>query len=78
MATENHSGYRNEFAGKGYGEFKLAVGESVVELLVQLGEAEDLMKNKDYLTQVYRDGAEKASRTAARTLRKVHKKLSVL
>ena len=66
----------NEFAGKGYGEFKLAVGESVVELLRPIRErAEDLMKNKDYLTQVYRDGAEKASRTAARTLRKVHKKL---
>ncbi len=66
----------SEFAGKGYGAFKLAVGESVVELLRPIRErAEDLLKNKDYLVQVYRDGAEKASRAAARTLRKVYKKI---
>jgi tryptophanyl-tRNA synthetase len=66
----------SEFAGKGYGAFKIAVGESVVELLRPNREqAEDLLKNKDYLTQVYRQGAEKASKAAARTLRKVYKKV---
>ena len=65
-----------EFAGQGYGAFKTCVGESVVELLRPIREkAEDLMKNKDYLVSVYRDGAERASRTAARTLRKVYKKI---
>ncbi|MDR2606103.1 MAG: tryptophan--tRNA ligase [Oscillospiraceae bacterium] len=65
-----------EFAGKGYGEFKSAVGESVVELLRPIREkADDLMKNKDYLADIYRKGAEKASRTANRTLRKVYKKI---
>ncbi len=65
-----------EFAGKGYGDFKLKVGESVVELLRPIRErAEDLMKNKDYLISVYRDGAERAARAASRTMRKVYKKV---
>ena len=65
-----------EFEGKGYGDFKAKVGESVVELLRPIREkAEDLMKNKDYLTSVYRDGAERAARVAERTLRKVYKKV---
>lgn len=66
----------NEFSGKGYGDFKTAVGEAVVELLRPIREqAEDLMKNKDYLVRVYRDGAEKAARAASYTLRKVYKKI---
>ncbi len=65
-----------EFAGQGYGAFKTRVGESVVELLRPIREkAEDLMKNKDYLVSEYRGGAERASRTASRTLRKVYKKI---
>jgi tryptophanyl-tRNA synthetase len=66
----------NEFAGKGYGAFKLAVGEAVVELLRPIREkAEDILKNKDYLTQTYREGAEMASKAASRTLRKVYKRV---
>ena len=66
----------NEFVGKGYGDFKIAVGEAVVELLRPIREkADDLMKNKDYLVSVYREGAERASKDAYRTLRKVYKKV---
>lgn len=66
----------NDFVGKGYGDFKAAVGEAVVETLRPIREkAEDLMKNKDYLVAVYREGAERASRTAYKTLRKVYKKV---
>jgi tryptophanyl-tRNA synthetase len=65
-----------EFEGKGYGAFKPAVGEAVVELLRPIREtATDLLKNKDYLQTIYRAGAETASRTANRTLRKVYKKV---
>lgn len=64
------------FVGKGYGDFKAAVGEAVVEQLRPIREkAEDLLKNKDYLVSVYRAGAEKAARAASRTLRKVYKKV---
>ena len=65
-----------EFAGKGYGDFKIACGEAVVEMLRPFREqVEDLMKNKDYLDQVARDGADKAARLAYRTLSKAQKKV---
>ena len=65
-----------EFAGKGYGVFKQTVGEAVVEALRPVREkTEELLKNKDYLVSIYREGAEKAGRAAAKTLRKVSKKL---
>ena len=65
-----------EFAGCGYGKFKPAVGEAVVELLRPIREeATRLMKDKAYLENVYRDGAQKASYVAEKTLRKVYKKV---
>ena len=66
----------NDFAGKGYGDFKVAVGEAVVEQLRPIREeAERLIKDKAYLEQVYRDGAARASYVANKTLRKVYKKV---
>ena len=65
-----------EFEGKGYGAFKPAVGEAVVEMLRPVREeAERLMKDKAYLESIYREGAQRAARTANRTLGKVYKKL---
>ncbi len=65
-----------EFASKGYGDFKLAVGEAVVEMLRPVREkAEDLLKNKDYLEQIYADGAGKAAYLARKTLDKVYRKV---
>ena len=65
-----------EFAGKGYGAFKPAVGECVVETLRPIREeASRLMQDKAYLESVYRAGAEKASYVAEKTLRKVYKKV---
>ncbi len=68
-----------EFEGKGYGDFKTACGEAVVEMLRPFREqVETLMKNKDYLDQVAKEGAEQAERIAMRTLRKVQKKVGFL
>ncbi|MBQ3261698.1 MAG: tryptophan--tRNA ligase [Oscillospiraceae bacterium] len=65
-----------EFDGLGYGAFKPAVGEAVIETLRPIREeAQRLMKDKAYLESVYRDGAQKAERIANRTLRKVYKKV---
>ena len=67
---------QEEFQGKGYGDFKPAVGEAVVELLRPIREkTEDLLKNKDYLEQVYREGAQKAGYLARKTLDKVYRKV---
>jgi len=66
----------NEFNGKGYGVFKPAVGEAVVEALRPIREeTERLLGDKGYLETLYRQGAEKAAELANRTLRKVHKKV---
>ena len=68
-----------EFAGHGYGDFKQAVGESVVELLRPIREeTERLLADKAYLESVYRAGAEKAAYVANRTLSKVYKKVGFL
>ena len=68
-----------EFDGKGYGAFKPVVGEAVVELLRPIREeTQRLLADKAYLESVYRAGAERAARTAERTLRKVYKKVGFL
>lgn len=65
-----------EFAGKGYGDFKAAVGEAVVEHLRPIQERyADYIKNKDYLEQCWGEGAQKAYSISIRTLRKVMKKI---
>ena len=65
-----------EFAGKGYGDFKLAVGEVTADALapVQARFAE-LMNDKAALEAQMKKGAEEASYYARRTLSKVQKKL---
>ena len=65
-----------EFEGQGYGVFKPAVGEAVIDTLRPIREeTERLIKDKAYLEQVYREGAQKASYIANKTLRKVYKKV---
>ena len=68
-----------EFSGKGYGDFKTAVGEAVVEELRPVRERfDELMKNRDFLTETWRKGAENAEKLANRTLSKVMKKIGFI
>ena len=68
-----------EFAGQGYGSFKPVVGDAVIETLRPIREeASRLLKDKAYLESVYRNGAERASYVAEKTLRKVYKKVGFL
>lgn len=65
-----------EFQGKGYGEFKLAVGETVASKLEPIqAEQAKLLANKDYLNQVLISGAQRANAIARKTLAKVYKKI---
>lgn len=65
-----------EFDGKGYGDFKTAVGESVVDILKPLQDrVADLNKNKDYIDEIIKNNAQKADYFAQKTLRKVQKKV---
>ena len=65
-----------EFAGKGYGDFKLAVGEVVAEKLAPIqAEQEKLLADKEYLDCVLKNGRDRAEYTAKKTLNKVYKKI---
>ena len=65
-----------EFDGKGYAEFKPAVGEAVVAVLKPLQDrVAELSKDKDYIDSVIKNNAEKAQYFANKTLRKVQKKI---
>jgi tryptophanyl-tRNA synthetase len=68
-----------EFDGCGYGVFKPAVGEAVVETLRPIREeAAQIMKDKAYLEKLCRDGAQRASYLAEKTLRKVYRKVGLV
>lgn len=65
-----------EFDGKGYGDFKMAVGEAVVSVLKPLqDEVARLEKDKAYIDSIIKNNAEKANYYATKTLRKVQKKV---
>jgi tryptophanyl-tRNA synthetase len=68
-----------EFDGKGYGDFKKAVGELVAEELRPIRENyARLVADKAYLEEVYKNGAQTATRISERTLTKVKKKVGLL
>ena len=68
-----------EFEGQGYGVFKPAVGDAVIETLRPIREeATRLLADKAYLCSVYTEGAQKASVIARKTLRKVYKKVGLV
>jgi tryptophanyl-tRNA synthetase len=65
-----------EFASSGYGDFKLAVGESVANMLKPIQDKyADLQQNKDYVDNILKTNADKANYYATKTLRKVQKKV---
>ncbi len=73
---KDYAAIEAEFSGRGYGDFKLAVGEAVVEMLRPIREeTERILADKAYLETVYRTGAERAGAVANKTLRKVYKKV---
>lgn len=67
-----------EFAGKGYGDFKMAVGEAVVQVLKPLQDRfRQISMDKAYLDKMIKENDEKAQYYANKTLRKVQKKLGL-
>ena len=69
---------QKELDGKGYGEFKLAVGECVANRLKPLQDRfYELQKDKTYLNSVIKENDEKAAYFANKTLRKVQKKVGL-
>ncbi|HHX55067.1 MAG TPA: tryptophan--tRNA ligase [Clostridiales bacterium] len=65
-----------EFEGKGYGDFKIAVGETVADALKPLQERVlELSKDKIYIDSIIKENTEKANYYATKTLRKVQRKV---
>lgn len=68
-----------EFEGKGYGDFKLAVGEAVAEALKPVqARYNELMSDKAQLEAILKKGADSAEYLAMKTLRKVYRKLGLV
>ena len=69
----------SKYENTGYGKFKSDVAEAVNEELKPIRQRfEELIKNKDYLEQVYLEGAKRAETAARKTLRKVYKKVGFI
>ncbi len=65
-----------EFEGKGYGEFKLAVGEACADSLAPVqAEFAKILADKAYIEQMMKKGADEAAYYARKTLSKVKRKL---
>lgn len=65
-----------EYQGKGYGNFKSDVAEAVVEHIRPIRTRYDeLSGDKAYLIEICKQGAQQAGRMAARTMKKVYKKV---
>jgi len=75
----DYAAIEREFAGRGYGDFKIAVGESVVEMLRPVREEYSrLISDKAYLESVLKQGASAAETLAKRTLSKVYDKVGFI
>lgn len=76
---ERYEQIEREFDGKGYGEFKTAVAEAVIETLRPIQERyARIVGEKDYLSELCAKGAESAERIARKTVMKVMKKIGYL
>ena len=79
VTGKSYEEIEKEFSGCGYGVFKPAVGDAVIETLRPIREeAERIIADKAYLQQVYTEGAQRAGYIARKTLRKVYKKIGLV
>ncbi len=79
LTNKSHEEIEQEFAGRGYGDFKTAVGEAVcAEFEPIQAKYKELMADKAQLESYYRDGAEKAQYLAGKTLAKAYKRVGFI
>jgi tryptophanyl-tRNA synthetase len=79
LTTKTISDAQAEFAGKGYGDFKGAVAEVVVEYLKPVRDrANELLKDQTHLNKLLAIGAEKANAVASKTLADTYNALGLI
>lgn len=78
LTGQSFAAIEKDFDGKGYGAFKDAVADCVVEALSPIQERYNrIVSDKAYLQEVMATSAERASKLAARTMLKVRKKVGL-
>lgn len=79
MTGKSYEEIEREFDGKGYGDFKVAVAESVIECLRPVQERyQQLIQDKAYLEKCYTESAQVALKISQRTLDKAMKKIGFI
>lgn len=69
----------NEYAGKMYGHLKVGLAELVISTLKPVKEKyDDLMKNRDYLDDLMKSGAERAQERAQKTLKNAYDAIGLI
>ncbi len=68
-----------EFEGRGYGDFKITVANSVIDKLKPIQERyKEILEDKKYLEEIYTKGAENARKLASKTLADVKNKIGII
>lgn len=76
MTGKDDAAIEAEFAGRGYGDFKQAVGQSVIDVFTPIqAEYRRILDDKAELQRILKEGAARASHIAAKTLSKVYRKV---
>ena len=79
VTGKNMEEIEKEFEGRGYGDFKTTVANSVIEKLEPIQKKQkELLENKKYLEDIYTKGAENARKLASQTLREVKDKIGII
>lgn len=79
LSGQSISDLENEFAGKGYGDFKSAVAEVVVEYLRPIrAKAVELLEDEKHLLEILHQGSAKARLVAQETVSATYKNLGVV
>lgn len=78
ITGKNMKDIEKEFEGVGYGQFKTAVGETIIETLSPIQQKfKELSNEKDFINNLIKEGAIKAQKRSYKTLSKVKKKIGL-
>jgi tryptophanyl-tRNA synthetase len=79
LSGRTNADIEQEFAGKGYGDFKSAVAEAVADYFSPIrSRTLELLESKSELSEIIETGAKKAEVVAEATLAKVYANLGLL
>ncbi len=79
MRNKNMNEIQAEFEGKGYGDFKMAVADAIIERLEPIQKRyKELIENPDELRKIYEEGEERAREKTDKFLKEIYKKVGLV